>query len=93
MNLKKWLTVTSRGSARITQTKPSVSADEISILLDLRIPDSLFNRPRLEAKIELPEVAADVLEAHVIENVKDIIEESTGLTFAINVIKEEKDDE
>lgn len=78
--------------ARLTQGQPAVDADEISILLDVTLPDALFDKPRLEAKIEIPEdaVGPDVINSKVIENVKDAIHQSTGLTFAINVIKEEK---
>ena len=92
MEVKKWLTISSRGACRITQGKPLVHVDEVAILLDVNIPDALFNKPRLEAKIKIPEDAAgpDVLNSEVVENVKDAIEQSTGLTFAINVIKEEK---
>lgn len=91
MKVKKWLTITSRGSARLSQGKPMVRTDEVSILLSINLPDTLFNKPRLEAKIEIPEeaVGPDVLNSEVIENVKDAIKQSTGLTFAINVIKED----
>ena len=92
MNIKKWLTVNSKGAARITQGKPNeVSWDEVSILLDINLPDELFRRPRLEAKINIPEDAAtpDVLNSEVVENVREAIEQSTGLQFSINVIKEE----
>ncbi len=93
MNVKKWLTINSRGSARLTQSKPRITYDEVSILLDVNLPDALFDRPRLEAKIEIPDeaVGPEALNAEVIENVKEAIKQATGLTFSINVIQEEKD--
>ena len=93
MNVEKWLTINSRGSTRITQGKPGLSWNEVSILLKVTLPDALFNKPRLEAKIDIPKEAAgpDSLTADVVENVKEAIEQSTGLTFSINVIKEEKE--
>jgi len=95
MKVKKWLTINSRGSARLTQSKPSSYADEISILLEINLPDELFRKPRLEAKIDIPKEAAgpDVLSSEVVENVKEAIEKSTGLTFSINVIKNEEKEE
>jgi len=92
VRVKKWLTISSRGAARITQGKPSISWDEVSILLEVNLPTELFSRPRLEAKIEIPKEAAgpDVLSSEVVENVKEAIEKTTGLDFSINVIKEEK---
>jgi len=94
MNIKHWLTINERGSARMTKNKPAVDVDEISILLDINVPDALFDKPRLEASINIPEdaVGPDVINSEVIENVKDAIEQSTGLTFAINVIKDEAED-
>ena len=95
MKIKKWLTINSGGFARITQRKPSITWDEISILLDINLPDALFRKPRLEAKIEIPQeaVGPDVLNSEVVENVKEAIEQATGLTFSINVIKNEEEEE
>lgn len=91
MKVKKWLTINSRGSARLTQSKPGLNWDEISILLDVNLPDALFKKPRLEATINIPEEAAgpDVLNSEVVENVQEAIKTATGLTFSINVVKEE----
>ncbi len=92
MKVKKWLTVNSRGITRITQGKPNIDGDEVSILLDINLPDELFRKPRLEAKIDIPKEAAgpDVLNSEVIENVKEAIKQKTGLEFSINVIKHEE---
>ena len=92
MKVKKWLTINSRGSARLTQGQPSVNWNEVSVCLEINLPDEIFRRPRLEAKIEIPKEAAgtDVLSTEVVENVKEAIKQSTGLTFSINVIKEEE---
>jgi hypothetical protein len=94
MKIKKWLTITQNGAARLTSGKPSIRWDEISILLECNIPDEIFRRPRLEAKIDLPKeaVGPDVLSSEVVENVKEAIEQNTGLTFSVNVIKEDTDE-
>ncbi len=91
MKVKKWLTIDSRGLARLTAGKPSMACDEVSILLEINLPEELFRKPRLEAKIDIPKEAAgpDTINSKVVENVKEAIETATGLTFAINVIKEE----
>jgi len=94
MKVNKWLTINSRGAARITQGKQTISWDEVSILLDINLPDELFRKPRLEAKIDIPKEAAgpDVLNSEVVENVREAINQATGLEFSINVIREEKED-
>ena len=92
MKVQKWLTVNSNKVARLTHNKPDLRQDEISILLDINLPDELFRKPRLEAKIEIPKEAAgpDVLNSEVVENVKEAIAQTTGLEFSINVIKNEE---
>ncbi len=94
MQIKKWLTINSNKSARVTHSKPNLRWDEVSILLDINLPDELFKKPRLEAKIEIPKEAAgpDVLNCEVVENVKEAIHQATGLEFSINVIREETED-
>jgi len=93
MKINKWLTINSNGSARLTSGKPDLVWNEISIYLDLNVPDALFKKPRLEATINIPEEAAgpDKLTSEVVENVKEAIETATGLTFSINVIREEQE--
>ena len=95
MKVKKWLTINSRGCARLTQSKPHMGCDEVSICLEINLPDELFRKPRLEAKIDIPKEAAgpDVLTSEVVENVREAIEKSTGLTFSINVIKNDETQE
>lgn len=95
MKVKKWLTISSKGAARITQSHPRTGENEISIMLEVNLPDELFRKPRLEAKIDIPKEACtpDVLNSNVIENVKEAIEQSTGLQFSINVVKEEVEKE
>lgn len=94
MRVRHWLTINERGSARLTKSKPSLRWDEISILLELNIPDALFDRPRLEAKIDIPKeaVGPDLININVIENVKEAIEQAVGLDFSINVVKNEVED-
>ena len=93
MRVKNWLTINSRGSARLTKSKPDLRWDEVSISLEVNLPNELFNRPRLEAKIDIPQeaVGPEVIDSNVIENVQEAIEQKTGLQFSINVIKGESD--
>ena len=93
MKIKKWLTITERGVARLTQGRPRIEGNEVSILLEIYLPNELFRKPRLEAKIDIPQEAAgpDILDSQVVENVQEAIQQATGLTFSINVIKPGED--
>lgn len=94
MKIQKWLTVSEAGKTRVTAGKPGLDWDEVSILLNIELPDALFDKPKLQADITIPEEAARPTEitATVIENVADAIRTSTGLEFHISVIKDEEDD-
>jgi len=87
MKIKKWLTIGANKSARLSVGKPSIDWDEISILLEIELPDALFKRPRLEAKITVPDEAAvtGVIESVVADNVQIAIEQATGLSFSVSV--------
>ena len=91
MKLKKWLTAGANGSCRLTANKPSLGWDEIAIALEIDLPDALFKRPRLEAKITVPEEAAvtGTIESVVADNVQEAIEQATGLTFSVAVVQPE----
>jgi len=94
MKINKWLTINRNGACRITASKPRMEWDEISVLLNINLPDALFERPRLEASIDIPEeaVKADIISAEVLDNVKDVVKKATDLELNINVIKEDEDE-
>jgi hypothetical protein len=89
MKVKKWLTVNNKGACRVTKAKPGLDWNEVAIFLEIELPDALFNKPRLEAKITVPDEAAvsDVIESVVAENVQEAIEQATGLTFSVAVVQ------
>lgn len=89
MKLQKWITINSRGSARLTKGRPALDSDEIAMMLDITLPDALFRKPRLEARIDIPEEAGqpEVITSEVVENVKEAIESATGLTISVNVVE------
>lgn len=52
---RMFLTVNARGSARVTKSRPPSKAGEVSVLLNLTIPDEAFRSPFVEAHLEVPE--------------------------------------
>lgn len=82
----------SRGACKVyNKYYPDISADEICISLNLTIPDEIFRRPRLEANITIPAEAAspEEINSELLVNTKKAIEQATGLTFAINIVRQE----
>lgn len=91
MKLKNWLIVKSNGSVRITKNKPSLDADEVTIQLNLDVPDILFQKPHLEATVVVPESAVNKnpISSEVVAAAKESIEQATGIEFNINIVENE----
>lgn len=83
-----------RYSSRMTKGSPALASNEVAIKVALEIPDAVFDKPSLEAKIVIPKeaVSKPVIEAQVIDNVEQIIKQNTGFEVKLEVI-EPKDEE
>jgi len=93
MKTTGWLTINNRGAMKLTKNQPGLDWNEVSVKLDVDLPNELFNRPRLQASIKIPSeaVGPDVINSTVVEDCKDAIKSVTGLEMKITVIKEEED--
>lgn len=94
MRLQPFLTIKKNGSVRITKSAPALGRDEITMRLNINIPDKIFLKPRLEASITVPEdsIQAAVIEPEVVDNIKETIKEHTGIELDIKVIPVETED-
>ena len=95
MKTNAWLTINRRGAMRMTKGQPGLNWDEVSIKLEVDLPDDLFKRPRLQANIKIPQEAAQPqdISAETIEDCKDAIKTATGLEMHITVVKDEEEKE
>jgi len=87
MKIKPWLIVSRSGSVRVRKSNPDLSWDEIKIRLDLEIPDTLFVRPHLTAKVIVPEESGNPEEipVEVQMAVEDAIKEK-GYQVKVDVV-------
>lgn len=78
------------GNLKLTKTKPSTDGDEIAIALDLEIPDSLFIKPTLEARITVPECTphGGNITAELADNIAEEIRRQTGFSVHISAEQE-----
>ena len=90
MITRQWLAINKNGIQRIRKTKPHLNWDEIAILIRINIPDDLFKRPQIEAKLIVQEVPNTVYNPEIIINTKDLIEQQTGAKIDFTVVHEEK---
>lgn len=90
-----WLTVQgtkkySRWNGKLTGVRKSAPAstarNEIAIRVTLDLPDALFERPQLEAKIAIPPDAlgGPVVNADVQDNIAAILSEQLGVVVHVS---------
>lgn len=86
-----YLHVSKSGKIRLTKFPSVTEPDEVTIGMELTIPNALFQKPRLTAKISIAEEAAisPVIDAEVIENIQDAIRTSANLDLHIDIIENE----
>ena len=95
MNIPFYLKVSSTGVVGAYKNPPSLGWNEISMFVRLDIPDRIFDKPTLQANITIPEEAVikTPIEASVVDNVAEAIEQATGLKFNITVEKKEEEEQ
>jgi len=82
---KKW----GKGNAKLSAKSPSLKAHEISIKLNLDIPDDLFLKPALEADIIIPKesVVAGKIDTEIIDDIKKTVEDGLGIHMHVSLIQ------
>lgn len=77
---------------RVTKTKPGLTSNEIAVKINLELPDALFTKPQLEARVVVSDkaVSAPVIEAEVVDNVEQIIKDKTGFDVKLTIVAEEE---
>ncbi|MFZ2882119.1 MAG: hypothetical protein WA019_03525 [Candidatus Moraniibacteriota bacterium] len=95
MKIPFYLKVNSNGTVGVTKNAPALQWNEVSIFMNLNIPDKIFDKPTLQANITIPEEAVikTPIEASVVDNVAEAIEQATGLKFNITVEKTEEEEQ
>lgn len=73
-----------RPSVRVTAKKPSVARHEVAVKVEIELPDHLFQRPALTARVTVPagasapEISVDMQQA-----IADLIRDNLGLNLTI----------
>lgn len=94
MKVSAHLIVNSRGAMRVNKARPALGFDEISLALELNLPDELFKKPRLEAKITVPKeaVVSKQIEAGVVDNIEQAIKAAAGMEVKLLIVRPEDDE-
>jgi hypothetical protein len=72
-------------SVRTAKTKPRCDPHEVAIWLQVDLPEALFKRPNLQARIRVPEAQAPfVITPEVQQNIAQVVQEQLGITMQIS---------
>lgn len=87
MTINCFLTVSKNGSVRVTKGATNLNWDEVSIAVELTLPDALFRKPQLSASIIVPNEAAvsKAIDATVADNFKEAVRNVVGTDVKINI--------
>lgn len=81
-----------RGRIRLSHKAPALAANEIAIRFDLDLPDELFTKPTLRASIKVPKeaVSRPMIDAVVLDNIRQVLEQQLGAKIELAVIEPKK---
>lgn len=85
MTVTRWLCLRANGATRITSTAPGLAADEISMELKIKVPKSLFKKPRLMAEITVPAGHAEQVKIPpaLIDNISKQVKQAIGFEVVV----------
>lgn len=91
MKTNFYLTVNKNGTVKVTKNPTRIDMNEVSIGVGLALPDILFKRPQIQATIIIDDKVVEplIIDAETANNVKDAIQQSTGLDIKLTVVNPE----
>lgn len=91
MKARKYITIDSDGkNAKITTKAARVEPWEICFPIEIKIPDSYFQRPMLSASVDFPDVDKIISSADVTA-MREAVLEATGISLTIEPIHQGED--
>ena len=91
MKTNCYLAINENGSVKLTKNYPYLNVGQVAMQVNIEIPDKMFQSPRLQATLKVPEKATlpEQISVEVIDNLEEQIKSVTGLEMRVNVVKEE----
>lgn len=89
MKVSNWLVIDRNGIKATRKTKPALDWDEIAIKINLDIPKELFERPSIEATLEVKDVPNNAYRPDIVIQTADLIEQQTGAKISFTVVPPE----
>lgn len=72
--------------------KGNMPANAVAIKLNLVLPDTIFDKPQLQATIKVrPEdIAKPVINAETLDNIKAVLNQNLGVEMSIKIVEDKK---
>lgn len=93
MRVSNWLIIDRNGIKATRKAKPGLDWDEIAIKLNIEVPDELFDRPTIEATVQVKDVPNNAYEPQLIIDDIENIEQRTGAKVNLTVSHVKEDEE
>jgi len=70
----------------VRRNKPNTKRNEVAIRLEIELPDTLFERPQLEAQIKVPdsELGKPVVTSEVQDNLAEVLSKQMGMEVRVS---------
>ncbi len=74
-----------RPSVRLTAKKPSVARHEVVVKVEIDLPNSLFQRPALTARVTVPEgTSTPEISVDMQQAIADLVRDNLGIHLTIS---------
>lgn len=76
----------------VSSVKGNMPANAVAIKLNIELPDNIFQKPQLQARIKIEEgdISKPVIDAKVLDNIKEVMSQRLGVEMSINIVKKKK---
>lgn len=85
-----YLVLNKKGVKKVSRKRPSLDWDEISISMEISLPNSLFEKPQLHAKVKVndDQVTPTVINVEMKDNIAAAIQQHTGIPIKLTIVNE-----
>lgn len=90
MKTSNWLIIDKNGIKATRKTKPALDWDEIAVKVNLEVPNELFQRPTIEATVQVKDVPNNAYQPDIVLDTVELIEQQTGAKINFTVVPPEE---
>lgn len=72
----------------VSSLKNTMPSNSVAVRLNLVLPDSIFDKPQLEATIKIndSDISKPIIKAETLDNIKQELNKNLGIDLSINII-------